>query len=114
MRLLGQGFDALDQPLLAGALAFQRFGHELICATLDQQAVNDDRVLLPLAVQPCVALLVELQVPGETVPDQVVAACLEIEAVCAAGGLRQEHIDLRLFSRVSNSACKNSRSKSKP
>ena len=100
VRLLGQCLDALDQPLLAGAFALQRLGDQFIRTTLDQQAVDDDRVLLPLPVQPCVALLIQLQVPGQTVPDEVVAACLQVQAVGAAGRLGQQDVQLAALTRT--------------
>ena len=64
--------------------------HSHVHATLHHQVVRNDRVLLPLPAQPGVRLLVKLQRPvGIAVPHDMVAPCLEVEAITAGGRVGQ-------------------------
>lgn len=110
-RLLCQSLNALNQPLLAGALALQRSGYQFIRTVLDQQPMDDDGVLLPLSVQPRVALLVQLQVLRQAVPDQVVPAILEVQPVGAAGRLGQQDVQFAAVPGISFlTACQHGKS----
>ena len=51
----------------------------------------DDRILLPLPIQPGVCLLIQFQSPvGITEPDQVMATGLKVQTIGAAGRRSEE------------------------
>ena len=64
-----------------GALVDGAFGYEVVDA---------DRLLLALAVEAGISLLVVLEVPCESVPDDGVATVLHIEAVGRGGWVAEE------------------------
>lgn len=59
--------------------------------------VDNDRMLLPLAVQPLVCLLVLLQAPSQTEPNRVMPAALQVQAVAAARRMGKQHINLAII-----------------
>ena len=92
--LLDSDFHAFHQAGLRGVLPFQRRRDPFILAAFDEEAVDDDRLPLALPVQSGVRLLIPFEVPRQAKPDDVVAALLEVEPVCAACWVRQQDVDL--------------------
>ena len=73
--------DCIDQCILSFLLLAQSLHDLLINRALCDNMMNDDRILLTLAMKSRICLLIQLQTPCKTKPDKCGPTGLKIKAV---------------------------------